>query len=501
MQHHSNQTRLCSPAKLTSEAIKAMADNANGKRIYRGNFVHTPAPQNLSILHNHCAGVSEDGKIAFLVSEDKLEGALTKLGWQDSSSLSTVTAPRNGFFVPGFIDTHTHAPQYPNTGIFGSSTLLDWLNTYTFPMESSFKDLNRARQVYSRVVRRGLAYGTTCAAYHATLHVEATNTLADICKAAGQRALVGRVCMDRMSPEGYRDESPEAAAESSRACIQYARKIDPSGEIVRPCITPRFAPSCTEGSLLAMGELQKATGEWAQTHMSENLPELAMIKDLFPQHKDYSSVYESAGLLNQKTILAHAIHLSADELKLISANGAKISHCPISNTCLTSGACRVRDLLDTGIDVGLGTDMSGGYSPSILEIVRQAILVSRHVAMHHGDHAKLSVEEALYLATKGGAKCVGLENVVGGFEEKMDWDAQLISLGDNVAGKQGAEEDHSPNMLPNIGSDESPVDVFGWESLSDQVAKWVYTGDDRNVQAVWVKGKLVHQTSKFQKSS
>ncbi|KAI9669373.1 MAG: hypothetical protein M1831_000409 [Alyxoria varia] len=482
--------------------MASASQSPQGKHIYRGNFVHTPAPNDLAILHDHCAGVTEDGKIAFLVPRDNLTEALVKLNWQDLPSISTVTAPKNGFFFPGFIDTHTHAPQYPNTGIFGSSTLLDWLNTYTFPMESSFKDLDRARQVYTRVVRRGLSHGTTCAAYHATLHVEATNTLADICKAAGQRALVGRVCMDSMSPEGYRDESPLAAVEASTLCIQHARKIDPSGEIVRPCITPRFAPSCTEESLLAMGELQKATGEWAQTHMSENLPELAMVKDIFPQHKDYASVYESAGLLNDKTILAHAIHLSADELKLISANGVKISHCPISNTCLTSGACRVRELLDAGVDVGLGTDMSGGYSPSILEIARQAILVSRHVAMQHGDHAKLSVEEALYLATKGGARCVGLENVVGGFEETMDWDAQLICLGENVAAKQGGEENQNLNALPNIGSDESPVDVFGWESLGDQIAKWVYTGDDRNVQAVWVKGKLVHQaSSKFQGSS
>lgn len=142
-------------------------------------------------------------------------------------------------------------------------------------------------------------------------------------------------------------------------------------------------------------------------------------------------------------------------------------------------------MLDEGIVVGLGTDVSGGFSPSILESARQAIWVSRFVAMADGDEAKLSTEEVLYLATRGGAKVVGLEDRIGGFEVGMDWDAQMISLGG--VGTDGEDVDE----------DRVPVDFYGWENWEERVAKWVYTGDDRNTAAVWVKGLLVHQTSRY----
>lgn len=329
---------------------------------------------------------------------------------------------------------------------------------------------------------RTLAAGTTCAAYHATLHVPATNLLADLCLKKGQRALIGRVCMDTtLAPEHYRDASPASAIADSAACIAHCRAIDPDGNIVRPCITPRFAPSCSCEVLAGLGKLQKDSGEgtWAQTHISENHGEIALVKELFPEARDYASVYDDAGLLNERMLLAHAVHLSSEEVDLIAARGAKVSHCPTSNTALTSGAARVKKLMKSGITVGLGTDMSGGYSPSILEMARQAMLVSRHVAMTDGDEAKLSVEEALYLATLGGAKAVGLEDRVGSFEVGKEFDAQLIHL-DHVSDDG------------ELGEDRGPVDVFGSESWEDLVAKWVWTGDDRNVHAVWVKGRLVH---------
>jgi len=139
----------------------------------------------------------------------------------------------------------------------------------------------------------------------------------------------------------------------------------------------------------------------------------------------------------------------------------------------------VREMLDAGLEIGLGTDVSGGYSPSILEEVRQAVLVSRHVTMGKGDEAKLSVAEALFLATRGGARVVGLEDRVGGFEVGMEWDAQMVSLA--TVGEEG-------EMSAEVG----PVDIFGEESWENKVAKWVFNGDDRNTKNVWVKGRLVH---------
>ena len=381
------------------------------------------------------------------------------------------------------IDTHIHASQYPNAGIFGKSTLLDWLNTYTFPLESSYADIEKARKIYNRAISRTLSHGTTTAAYYATIHVDATNLLADICLEKGQRAFIGRVCMNQNAPDYYKDESVDQVISKTQATIDHIKKIDPEHKIVCPIITPRFAPSCTSDCLAALGKLHKDTGLPVQTHVCENKPEIAWVKELFPECKHYVDVYDCAGLLTEKTILAHAVHLSPEEVAAVKARDAKISHCPASNTALTSGTAKVRQMLNAGISVGLGTDVSGGFSPSVLEMARQAIWVSRHVAMTDGDEAKLSNEEVLYLATRGGAKVVGLADQIGGFEVGMDWDAQMIRL-------DGVETDHADE---DLGS----VDIFGWESWPDRVDKWLFNGSDRNTVAVWVKGKLVHTTKGF----
>lgn len=284
-----------------------------------------------------------------------------------------------------------------------------------------------------------------------------------------------------LQPEYYRDESAAASLAATISCCEHVSKIDPSYELVSPIVTPRFAPSCSSELLHDLGKLAKEKDLPVQTHISENKNEIKLVAEMFPGYANYTDVYDKHGLLTQKTILAHAVHLDEYERSVIKERGSKISHCPASNSAITSGAAKVRWLLDGGVDVGLGTDMSGGYSPSVLEAVRQALLVSRHVAMVDGDQAKLSVEECLYLATRGGAKVVGLENKIGGFEVGMEFDAQLIGLGD-------VDEEESIE-------DDGPVDVFGWESWDDRVAKWVFNGDDRNTNAVWVRGRLVHERS------
>ncbi|KAF2473320.1 guanine deaminase [Lindgomyces ingoldianus] len=451
-----------------------------GKTIYCGTFAHCRSLSELDICAKGAIGVDEAGVIAFIEREvEEIEDVIKKYdGWNDAEVLQS---GESGFFFPGFIDTHTHASQHPNTGLFGKTTLLSWLETYTFPMESSLSSLSKAATVYSNFVSRTLSHGTTTCAYYATIHVPTTNLLADICLKRGQRALVGRVCMNMMSPEYYRDASVSDAVKDSKASIDYIRSIDPSGDIVKPIITPRFAPSCTAECLAGLGQLAKETGTSIQTHISENKPEVQLVRELFPESKSYTDVYDTAGLLTPKTILAHAVHLSAEEVQTLKQSGTKISHCPASNTALTSGCAPVRQLLDVGLTVGLGTDVSGGFSPSILEECRQAIWVSRFVAMNTADDAKLSTEEVLYLATRGGAQVVGLDGKVGGFDVGMEWDAQHICLG---AVKEGGEQE---------GRFAGNVDLFGFETAEDRVNKWVYSGDDRNTKSVWVRGRLVHR--------
>lgn len=385
------------------------------------------------------------------------------------------------------IDTHIHAPQYPNLGLF-AGTLLDWLRAYTFPMESSLGNPNspayadstttpdpyaRAMQVYSHVIDRTLAYGTTTCSYYATVDVPATNLLATLAYAKGQRAYIGRTCMDNQqyNPEYYRDESVEDAINKTWATINHIESLDPSGELVAPIITPRFAPACTNESLTELGNIAVQKDLRIQAHISENVGEVKLVSELYPQQSSYADVYEAHGLLTDKTILAHGVHLTDEEMALIAARGSGVSHCPDSNSALGSGIARVRRMIDAGIKVGLGTDAAGGFSPSLLDNVRQAFLVSRLLSFQEGQNESLTVPvtEALYLGTVGGAQVVGMDGRLGGFVPGMLWDVQEIVLG------------------------TEPVDIFGWETWSDRVMKWVWNGDDRNVNRVWVGGRLVHE--------
>ncbi|KAN0071005.1 guanine deaminase [Elaphomyces granulatus] len=493
--------------------------------LFYGTFIHLPrasaatSKHVLSINHGALWVSGADGCIIgfnwTIACEDELDAWLERKGWKVVDDLSAADCRRdggeaqlkpdttvvivkakcgqNGFFFPGFIDTHIHASQYPNSGIFGSSTLLDWLETYTFPLEASFEDVNKARATYERVISRTLSHGTTCAAYFATIHVPATNLLASLCHSRGQRAFIGRVCMDNpdICPAYYHDASADESIKATEATISHIQSIDPKGRLIAPIITPRFAPTCSFESMTGLGRLAASFNPplHIQTHLSENKKEIALVKELFPQSSSYTQVYDGSCLLTPRTILAHAVHLSPEERVLIRSRGSKISHCPASNTAIGSGLCSVRTLLDDGLTVGLGTDVSAGYSSSILVAVRQACLVSRLITYASSDesrHANLSAEDALYLATRGGAQVVDMADKIGGFDIGMFWDAQLIELGPSVnTDPDGDTREADQHITSN-------VDIFGWESWEERIAKWVWNGDDRNVKAVWVNGRLVH---------
>ncbi|EKV08478.1 Chlorohydrolase family protein [Penicillium digitatum] len=524
--------------------------------VYRGTFIQSILPDSGSkpeLSRNQGAlwVCAVDGRIRGWDWHGNDEIAFAELmsrsGWVDIDTIEaqgqvsghgsnikvrivTANEEKNEFFFPGFIDTHIHAPQYPNAGLFGSSTLLDWLETYTFPVESRFGSAPDprtghqtktdpqetpllAQKIYDQVISRTLSHGTTCASYYATNHIPATNALSSLCHTRGQRAFVGRACMDNTDfcVDYYRDFSADDSVVATRQTIEYIHTLDPEGKLVKPIITPRFAPSCTRPALQSLGELAASYSPplHIQTHISENMSELALVKELFPEADSYAAVYDKYNLLTPRTILAHAVHLSADERALIRAREAKISHCPASNSALGSGICPVRTLLDEGITVGLGTDVSGGYSPSILEAARQACLASRLLgqsAAWQRDHMKgvngggsdgwekLSAEESLYLATRGGAAVVDMASDLGGFDMGMLWDVQLIRLGGvKLTGKSpldGVPGDGSADLVKNgpVGN----VDLFGTESWEEKIQKWLWGGDDRNVKAVWVGGRLVH---------
>ncbi|CDK29499.1 unnamed protein product [Kuraishia capsulata CBS 1993] len=455
---------------MTSPALKEVPFT-----VYYGTLVHTPTLGELEVIVNARVGVDETGTIVY-VHKHALHGSV-----EEESPKNAKIVRLNGFtefFLPGFIDTHIHAPQYPNCGVFGNSTLFSWLTKYTYPVEMALVDPMKAQQVYEKVVKRTLAHGTTCCAYYATIHVEPTNILADSAYGNGQRAFIGRSCMDCGKPI-YNDEDGEG---STLAVINHIREKDPEYALIKPILAPRNANKCSEGFMKWLAAKSKELGLPIETHLSETEEEVEQIMQMFPHCKTYAEIYDYHNLLTEKTILGHCVFLSEEELALINERKCGISHCPTSNSCLTSGEARLRWMLDNNTKVGLGTDVSGGFSPSMLTTARHAVLVSRHVAMKtKKDHDKLSVNEALYLATLGGANVIGMGDSLGTFAVGKKWECQQINI-------------ESLDLFDFLNPSLEGLQAQNLDDLSkfqDLIDKWVFNGDDRNVRRVYVNGRCV----------
>ncbi|CAG8504877.1 4577_t:CDS:2 [Diversispora eburnea] len=344
-------------------------------QIFYGTLIHSLSLTKLSIIPNTLLGIDKFGKIAFveenIINEQNINDILSK--WNVNEE-KIIRLTKRQFLIPGFVDTHIHAPQFPNAGTGLDLPLLEWLNKYTFPLEKSYSSLEFAKNVYPVVINNLLRNGTTTAVYFSTIHLESSKYLAKLIHEKGQRGFLGKVNMDRYCPNDYIETI----------------------ESITPVITPRFAISCTSELLFSLSKLAQEYDLPIQSHLSENKDEIKFVKSLFPNLKDYTSVYEHHNLLNQKTIMAHGIYLSSYERNLIKKLKVGISHCPNSNFSLSSGICNVRKLLNDNIKVGLGTDISGGFGKSILDSIRNA-----------------SIAKLFYLSTMGGANLVNLENVIG----------------------------------------------------------------------------------------
>jgi len=413
-------------------------------------------------------------KIVHRARAEELERVLGEYGVRRED---VVELPDHQFIMPGLIDTHIHASQFPNAGIALELPLLEWLEKYTFPTEARFSKQDFSSEVYERCVRTTLDSGTTTAVYFATIHRDSSELLAKICNRVGQRAFVGKVCMDRNSPDYYVESTEESLDQTK----QFVNKIaEMGGNLTRPIITPRFAPSCSRALMTELGDLAKEKNLHVQTHISENKKEVEWVKELEPDCDSYTQVYDKCGLLGPKTILAHGIHLTDPELDLIRSTSAGVSHCPNSNFSLKSGVCDVKRLRDKNVKVGLGTDCSGGYSPSMLNAMRHAITASNtsHIMKkEQTEHLNSVVEDPLeaadsvYLATRGGAALLDLEDQLGSLDAGKLADFIIVDL----HGHQ--------NTVP-----------FGHESPVDLVNKFVFLGDDRNIAQVYVDGRKVKDT-------
>lgn len=325
--------------------------------------------------------------------------------------------------IPGMVDLHIHAPQYAFRGLGMDLELLDWLNEHTFPEEIKYQDTEYARRAYEIFVNDLRKGTTTRACIFATVHREATGILMDLLEESGLCAMVGKVNMDRNSLEDLQEKSAEASAEDT---CRFLEEIQGKYERVRPILTPRFIPSCSDELMRRLKEIQKQYDLPVQSHLSENPEEIRWVQNLCPESEFYGDAYDRFGLFGRdcKTLMGHCVYSDERERQRMKENGVYMVHCPDSNTNLSSGIAPVRKCLEEGLQVGLGSDVAGGYTASMFHVMTEAVRSSKLRWRMNGQKEKpLTIDEVFYLATAGGGSFFGK---VGSFEPGYELDAVIL---------------------------------------------------------------------------
>jgi guanine deaminase len=315
-----------------------------------------------------------------------------------------VTDCRPGLIVPGFVDTHIHYAQTDMIASYGAR-LLDWLETYTFPAECRFSDAAHASAVCEFFLDELVRNGTTTALVFATVHRQSVDAFFEAARARGMRMIAGKVLMDRNCPGELRDTARDGVRESAELIEKWHGR-----DRLGYAITPRFAITSTDEQLRLAGDLARANPSvHVHTHVAENVEEVAWARELFPWSRSYLDVYDRFGLLRERSVFAHCIHLDADDRRRMGASGAAAAFCPTSNLFLGSGLFDMGAADRDGIRVGLATDVGGGTSFSMLRTLAEAYKVVQMSGQ------SLGALRAFYLATLGGARALDLEREIGNF--------------------------------------------------------------------------------------
>ena len=437
-----------------------------------GTIIFSSSLDNIHLEKHALLVIGSNGKISDLIkkNEDRYQNEVRKYRY----SQSLVEIKEHQYLLPGFTDLHIHAPQWPQLGKALDIPLEKWLQKYTFPLEAKFEDENFAHFVYEDLVRSLLRAGTTTAVYFGTIHQRATQILAEQCIKFGQRAVVGKVVMDNPSqcPNYYRDSTTRDALDETETFAKFVKELQKNNEgKIYAAITPRFIPSCTDEVLYELGKLAKQSNLFVQTHCSESDWEHQYVLDRCGK-TDTEALLEF-GLLKKSTILAHGNFLSERDMDIIKVQQAGVAHCPLSNFFFSDAVFPLRRALRKGLSIGLGTDIAGGPSCSVLDTAKNTIFASR--ALENGVNpfvqreergllnSRVSFKEAFYLATKGGAQVLSIP--AGSFEKDFYFDAILIDT----------EVEHSRISLDNyIDSDEDMIQkLIMLSSRSNIVETWV----------------------------
>ncbi len=360
--------------------------------ILKGTIVSAPALGQLDITEGGYLA-AEDGRVlgVYPVLPEQYAAAPVE-DWGDA------------LILPAFADCHLHAPQYPMLGTGMDLQLLEWLQAYTFPTEARFADTDYARSVYRKLAAELIENGTTRVCMFSSLHTDATWVLMEELERAGVTGYVGKVNMDRNGAPGVLEETTEGSmAETLRwleGCGDFAH--------IRPILTPRFTPSCTDELMAFLGRLAAERDLPVQSHLSENQSEVAWVRHLHPDCEQYWETYAKYGLWTNRTLMAHCVWSDRQERTAMRRSGITMVHCADSNQNMCSGVAPVRRALDEGIKVVLGSDIAGGDHLSMFDVTASAIRASkaRHL-MDHWDTPFLTVPEAWYLATSAAAALFG----------------------------------------------------------------------------------------------
>ena len=369
---------------------------------------------------------------------------------------AAVTDYGDALISAGFVDAHMHYPQTPIIASWGKQ-LIDWLNTYTFPQEMRLADTDYARQVADTTLDLALAHGTTTLTSFCTIHPGSVDAWFEGAAARGMAVVGGKTCMDRNAPDGLRDTAQSAYDDSKALLDRWHGK----GRATY-AITPRFSPTSTPDQLAALGALWAERPEvLMQTHLSEQLPEIAWVRDLFPQSRDYLDTYEAFGLLGPKGLYGHAIHLEPREIDRLAEVDAAVVHCPTSNTFIGSGLFDMAGLAARGLRIGLATDTGGGSNFSMLRTMAAAYEIGqlRGTPLHPA--------QLMWLATEGSARSLHMGGQIGHLGVGSAADITVLDLSSTPAIAQRAAQ---------------ATDI--WEALFPTIMM----GDDRAVRDVWVGG-------------
>jgi len=373
--------------------------------------------------------------------------------------------------LPGLVDLHAHLPQLPNAGLGAGLDLLAWLERYVFPLERQFDDAEAAARLAPAAFRAFAAAGTTTLLAYGAVYKASMDGAFAAAQAHGIRAILGKVMMDR----GTYDETIEESTILERSVRESAELIErwhgsDDGRLGY-AVTPRFAVSCTAELLRDSAELAARTGAWWQTHVSEDEGEIREVARLFPEARDYVDVYDRAGALGGRTILAHAVHLSDRELARLVETDTRVAHCPASNLFLASGIMPLARYLEAGLRIGLGSDVAGGPDPSIFSVMRVGAYAQAARRTVVGDSAAvLGPLEWLRLGTLDGAAAIGLDDRIGSLEAGKE--ADLIAVDARLTAVERELADDVGGMAPG-----------------DLVSRLIFRAHPDMVRGAWVRGR------------